>query len=353
MKTLEFIRSTAEIKIVQVPKPTVVEKPLMDQPNLLVKVVAAAMAHGVAMQFPKIEFPRGYFLHSTASPLYLGWHYSGTVEQSVPRGDGSDIAVGTAVFGFLLYSPQQRQGSFSEYLLVNSHECGIKPDSVSFELAAASATESITALHALRNVAKLQPGASVLICGASGGIGSVAINIAKELGAQKVTAICSDGEVQRVQTVFQPDAIVNRTTCSGDPIQSCAEQFDVIFDCPGAFGAYKYLDCLKPKGTFVAAAPSFGFLLGMLYTMLTSWWSNNKRVAMVFCKPIRKDFDLIGEWLAQDKLKITIDSIFHVADMRAAMERQANARRRGRVVLKVQDGWDRQHVDDEELKKEK
>ncbi len=352
MKALEFIRSTAEIKIVQIPKPTLVEKPSSSQPNLLVKVVAAAIDRGLAMEFPKTEFPAGYAIHSTASPLYLGWHYSGIVEQAVARNDGNDIAVGTAVFGFLLYSSKQQQGSFSEYLLVNSRECAIKPESVSFEVAAASATESITALYALRDVAKLQPGASsVLICGASGGVGSAAIGIAKELGAAKVTAICSDREVQRVRDTFQPDVIVNRTTCAGgDPIKSCKEQFDIIFDCPGVFASYKYFGCLKPKGVFVSASPSLGCLLGMLYSLVTF---SSKRVAMVFCKPVRSDFTLIGEWLANKDgaLKIAIDSTFHVADMQKAIEQQAHGGKQGRVVIKVQDGWEKQHSD--EPKKDK
>lgn len=127
MNALEFIKSTGEVKVVHVPKPTLPKKPSAKQPNLLVRVVAAAIDHGLAIEFPKPRFPECYFLHSTASPLYLGWHYSGIVEE-IAGDDTGEVIVGTAVFGFLVYEAKQRQGSFADYILVNSNECAIKPD---------------------------------------------------------------------------------------------------------------------------------------------------------------------------------------------------------------------------------
>lgn len=344
MKAIEFVGKTNEIKIVQVPKPTLPSTASASQPNVLVKVVAAAIDQGFGKVFPKVELPGGFFVHSSASPLYLGWHFSGIVEQTV--GDNCDLAVGTAVFGFLEYAPTQRQGSFAEYILVKSKECAVKPESISHELAAAASTEAVTALQALRDVGKLTSGKSVLICGASGGVGSAAVCIAKLLGASKVTAMCSDREVDRVRNEFQPDAILNRTKCQGDPIKSCGEKFDLIFDCPSAFASYKYFSCLKPKGSFVDTTPSLGFLLGVLFSLFSS-----KRVGMVICKSVREDLNLIGEWLAQDKLKIPIDSTFPVGDMRAAIVKQEDKSKKGRVVIKIQDGWGSESAD--EPKKQK
>lgn len=300
---------------------------------MLVKVVAAAIDHALGKTFPKPELPAARFVHAGGSPLSLGWHFSGIVEETVGD-DDCDLAVGTPVFGFLEYSPSQRQGSFAEYILVKSTECAVKPDNVSFEIAAAASTEAITALQALRDVGRLTSGKSVLICGTSGGVGSAAVCIAKLLGASKVTAICSDREVERVRNDYQPDVIVNRTLCQGDPIKSCGEKFDLILDSPGAFPSNKYFSCLKPKGTFVDTSPSFGFLLGALSSLFSS-----KRVSMVICKPVREDLELIGEWLAQDKLKIPIDSAFDVVDMRAALAKQEDKSKQGRVVIKVQGGW--------------
>lgn len=205
MNAIEFVVKTSEIKVVRVPKPTLPKKRSPNQPNLLVKVVASAIDPSIDKKFPKLKLPDGFFVHSGASPLYMGWHFSGIVEETV--GDDCDTPVGTAVFGFLEYSPMQQQGSFAEYILVKSTECAVKPDSVNFELAAAASTEAITALQALRNVGRLTSGKSVLICGSSGGVGSVAVRIAKLLGASKVTAMCSDREVERVRAEFQPDAV--------------------------------------------------------------------------------------------------------------------------------------------------
>jgi NADPH:quinone reductase-like Zn-dependent oxidoreductase len=339
MKALEFVTSTGDIKVVEIPKPTLPNNPTKTQPNLLVKVVAAAIDAGFAKKFPKGK-PDGFFIHSSATPLYLGWHFSGVVEEIA--GDGTSIlldgiTVGTAVFGFLEYSPTQRQGSFAEYILVNSQQCGIKPDSVSFELAAASATESATAIQALRDCGRIAPVQSVLICGAGGGVGSAAICAAKIMGA-RVTAMCSERDEKRLQETFQPDAILNRSQYEGkDPIKSYGEKFDIIFDCPSAFSPFKYLSYLKPNGAFVVTSPSLGFIFGFVYSIFT-WWTS-KRVRLVTVTPHRTDFTLIGEWLTQGKLKIPIEATFDVTDMAAAIATQNSKTRQGRVVIKVQDGW--------------
>jgi NADPH:quinone reductase-like Zn-dependent oxidoreductase len=338
MKALEFVTSTGEIKMVQVPKPTLQST---KQPNLLlVKVVAAAIDQSLAKKFPKPK-PDGMFVHSSASPMYLGYHYSGIVEEIAVGSDITSldgIMVGTAVFGFLEYQPFQRQGSFAEYIVVSSVQCGIKPESVSFELAAAAATESIAALQALRDCGNVTtPGKSVLIIGASGGVGSAAICIAKTLGAH-VTAMCSERDVLRVQQTFSPDAVLNRSQYpTSDPIHSYGEKFDMIFDCPSAYDAYKYLDCLNPHGVYVVTVPSLGFALGLGQSVATFWKS--KKVRMVMGTPNRKDFTLIGEWLAEGKLKIPIDATVDVKDMAEAIAKQENKARQGRIVIKVQDGW--------------
>lgn len=334
MKALEFITKTDEIKVVHVPKPTLPKHASGKQPNLLVKVVAAAVDAGLAKKFPK-GTADGFFIHSSASPLYLGWHYSGVVEQTVGN-ELDGITVGTAVFGFLDYAPTQHQGSFAEYIVVSSKCCGIKPDAVSFELAAVSATESAAALQALRDLGRLSSGKSVLICGAGGGVGSAAIGVAKLLGAN-VTAMCSERDVQRLNDHFEPNAILNRSQFDGrDPIKAYGETFDIIFDCPSAYSAHKYFSNLHPNGTFVVTAPSGGLIAGFLLSIFSC---SSKRVRMLTVQPVRQDLELIGSWLAEEKLKVPIDSTFDVADMKAAIQREASKERTGRIVIKVQDGW--------------
>merc|ERR1712224_1037589 len=94
-----------------------------------------------------------------------------------------DLKEGVAVFGFLQYEPSQSQGAFAEYITVKHNECAIKPNDVSFEVAAASSTEAITALQAirdkgglkLRSESKEQQQQTILVVGAAGGVGSAAV----------------------------------------------------------------------------------------------------------------------------------------------------------------------------------
>lgn len=305
--------------------------PTPDNDELLVKVQYSALdtAHKGVLGKEMM----GYFVHSRPEPLYLGYHFTGTVEATGP--DVTDKIKGTEVFGFLQYEPSQKQGAFAEYIVVKEGECAVKPLRVSHAIAAASTTESLTALQAMRDLGGLKEGGgmSVLINGAGGGVGSAAVQIAKKLGA-RVSAVCSTGDVSRVEG-WGADQVMDRRA---DPqvvstLERSGDRFDVILDGANALPS-SATDLLKPGGALVNTVPTPTFFWNRLKTVFSS-----KKVAFVECRSKHEDLRLVGEWLADGDLLIPVDSTFKVSRMEDAMKRQ-EGRKNGRVAIQVEGGWD-------------
>jgi NADPH:quinone reductase-like Zn-dependent oxidoreductase len=264
----------------------------------------------------------GYFVHKLKEPLYLGYHYAGTVEAI--GSDVTDMGIGTDVFGHLQYEPSQIQGAFAEYIAVKREDCAIKPSNVSYELAAASTTESITALQAIRDLGGLQKGHSILIVGAAGGVGSAAVQIAKALEVH-VTAVSGRKDVAQVNE-WGADIALDR---SSDPdyvkrLVKDGVQFDVIFDAPNMLPSV-VTKLLKPNGVLVNTVPvRMTFLWNKIKTLFSS-----KKVFFVECHSNNKDLTLIGTWLSEGQLKIPIDSAYNVKAMAEAMAKQKGKKKAG------------------------
>eukprot|EP00540_Astrosyne_radiata_P020510 CAMPEP_0116859256 /NCGR_PEP_ID=MMETSP0418-20121206/21691_1 /TAXON_ID=1158023 /ORGANISM="Astrosyne radiata, Strain 13vi08-1A" /LENGTH=333 /DNA_ID=CAMNT_0004493397 /DNA_START=88 /DNA_END=1089 /DNA_ORIENTATION=+ len=327
MKVLDFTNRQDPKIVDNVPRPTPKDN------EVLIKVVSAAIDSSLKKFMEGVPFMG--MLHATPKEgFYLGFHFSGTV-QEVGK-DVQDLKVGDAVFGHLQYKSKTVQGSFSEYLVVPHEECALKPEKVSFGVAAASATEGTTALKALRGCGGLQKGQRVLVLGAGGGIGNVAVGIAKCLGAEHVTAVCSTKDVARVEALGA-DEVLDRS--KEDPRQKLLaenKKFNVIFDTPGVYPAHEWLNILNPGGAFVTTLPSWGLSWGFLRTVV---WHISKKVRMVFAESKREYLELIGSWMQSGKLEIPIDSTFKVSDIKAAIDRQAERNKKGRVVIDVAEGW--------------
>jgi NADPH:quinone reductase-like Zn-dependent oxidoreductase len=302
--------------VVDVPTP----EPADDE--VLVKVVNSAIDTAHETVVNKVGVTAGV-LHKVKDPLYLGYHYSGIV--SKVGSSVSNLATGSEVFGHLQYSGSTTQGAFAEYIVVKDTDCAIKPASVPFDIAAAAATETLTALQGMRDCGGLSEGKSVLIVGAAGGVGSAAVGIAKRLGAH-VTAVCSDRDVQRVKNLGA-DVVINR---SEQDITKLNEKFDVIFDPPN--GLELPLDLLNQGGAYVITVPKLAFIWGKIATMFSS-----KNVAFVQVKSKREDLEQIAQWL-QDGWTIDIDSKYDIKDMDKALE-SYKGHKSGRVVIQVDSGW--------------
>ncbi len=268
----------------------------------------------------------GRFLHAKTTPLVLGWDFAGTVDA---LGDGvTDLAVGDAVWGHLAFTGSQRQGTYAEYVTVGRDAVAVKPAAVPFDAAAAAATCALTSLQAMRDIGRLTAGQRVLVIGAGGGVGELAVGVGKRLGAH-VTGVCSTGDVARVEAAGA-DVVIDRKTT--DPYAGGAD-YDVVFDTPAITSYGRCAKLLRSGGTYVTTLPGLALFVGRLRTLFSS-----RRCRFVMVTPKRADLELVGGWLA-DGLQVTIDARHRIADLGAALHRQTEARRAGRVVVQVADGW--------------
>merc|ERR1712232_1230427 len=276
-------------------------------------------------------FVRG-MVHKKTDPLFCGWHFSGTLEKTGSEVSGFES--GMQVFGHLPYSSSTTQGSLSEYITVKSDALAVKPNGITMDAAAASTTEPLTSLQALRDIGKLPKGGKVLVNGAGGQVGSCAIQIAKALGSH-VTAICSTKDVNKV-TKLGATTVIDRKLTPDVLGHLKPGQFDVIFDTPGKMSARKSIEFLKQTGVYVNPTPDdmLDFLLGKLYVLFSS-----KSVSTLIVEPRKKDFELVGQWLESASLTIDVDSVHDIHNCEEAMKRQNDSSKQGRVVIRVDGGF--------------
>lgn len=308
-----------------------IARPTPGNNEILVQIHYSAIDTSLASIATK-DMASGYIHDMKATPIVAGYHYSGKVMTVGPA--VSSFQVGDLVFGHLQFEPKQQQGTFSEYIVVSENDAALVPSkNVSMEKAAASTVEALTALQAMRDLGGLSEGKSILIIGAGGGVGSAAVGIAKAMGA-RVTAVCSTKDVKRVEQMGA-DRTIDRTT-KQDP-KSLKEKYDVVFDVPSRYSFRQGMKWLRPGGMFVNTLPGLEKLaFGWFWPIITK-----KRLETVLVTSNKADLALIGDWMANNKIIIGIDSIYKISDFATAWSRQDNRQRVGRVVIQVKDGWHR------------
>jgi NADPH:quinone reductase-like Zn-dependent oxidoreductase len=262
------------------------------------------------------------FVHARNRPLIVGNDFSGTVD--AVGAAVSNVAVGDDVFGFLPYSPFNRQGAFAEALIAKANEIAIKPKGVSHELAAAAATTGLTAIQALRDHGRLPAREGrVLVTGVSGGVGSIAVGIAKKLHAS-VTAVGSGKGLELARRLGATEA-VDRTQCRLP--EDVHGPFDVVFDPAAVYRWRRWQILLKPGGTFVTTLPSLGFAADSLASLFA-----RTRVRFVNVKSRPADLDLLATWLHAG-LEVPLASTIPVRDVAKGLAQLHSAG--GRIAVRV------------------
>ncbi|MFW6067547.1 MAG: NAD(P)-dependent alcohol dehydrogenase [Myxococcota bacterium] len=285
--------------------------------QVLVRVAASAVNHADAK-----VIGGNRMLHRRAFPLVVGYDFSGEVEAVGPG--VPDLELHDHVFGHLPYDPRNRQGAFAEYVAVPRDQVARKPVDVSHEVAAAAATPGLTALQGLRDVGRLEQDQRVLVIGASGGVGSLAVGVAKRLGAH-VTAVCRAEEAGLARELGA-DEVLDRS--AGLPSEGA---YHVIFDTPAAHAYRRCAHLLAPGGAYVTTLPSPAFFADKLRTLASS-----KRCGLVVVRPVRADLDRLASWIQQG-LQVPIDSTHPVCHVARALERLGQGGVRGRIVIDVRD----------------
>lgn len=254
----------------------------------------------------------------------LGVDVSGVVENV--GANVNRFEAGDKVFGFA-------DGCFAEYVCGKQNELVKIPDTLSFDEAAAAPVAALTALQGLVNNADVQANQHVLINGASGGVGTFAVQIAKALGAE-VTGVCGPTNVDLVKGLGA-DHVVDYSKADFTRNHST---YDVILDNVGNKRMSQYKKCLKPTGRYVVVGGQKGFLLGPVAHMLKALLSFkfSKQQAMVFMATrTQQDIEKFTEMLASGVTKPVIDRVYSFNEIKDAIDHLETGRARGKIIVRV------------------
>lgn len=255
----------------------------------------------------------------------LGMDVAGCVE-AVGK-DITQFQTGDEVLGDL---SESGFGAFAEYVCAPEDAIVLKPATVSFEKAAAVPAAAMAALQALRDCGQIQAGQKVLIKGASGGVGSFAVQIAKAFGAE-VTGVCSTKKVEMVRSL-NPDHIIDYTQTD---ITQAVSQYDLILDTAAYHSISDILPTLKLGGSYVMVGGStISFFKAML---LGPWLSkrSGRHVKYLEMNPNQDDLATVKELISTEKITPFIDQTFNLSEVPAAIRYIEQRQVQGKVVINV------------------
>lgn len=296
-----------------------VEKPEAKYGEVLVKV------HATSINPLDWKIRKGGFKIITfgRTPFILGADLSGTVE-AVGKGV-TRFKPGDEVFG--LVNVYSGKGGYAQYATTDADSLSLKPASVSFVEAAALPVVALTALQAFRDKADLQPGQHVLINGASGGVGTMAVQLAKLMGAE-VTGVCSTKNLDLVKSLGA-DHVIDYTKTDftkGNVL------YDVVFDVVPNSSFSESSRIMKSKSTYITTMPR---PRSLLMTALTSI-SPGKKVKVSMLGPnSHQNLDYISQLVSQGKLKVVIDKVYPLSEAAQAHTYAEKGHVSGKVVLQV------------------
>ena len=222
-------------------------------------------------------------------------------------------------------------GGFAEYVCARENELVLKPASMTFEEAAAVPMAAVTALQGLRDKGQIQAGQKVLINGASGGVGTFAVQIAKSFGAE-VTGVCSTRNLDRVRSIGA-DHVIDYTE---EDFTKSGQLYDLILAVSGYHSIFEYKRALSPKGVYVTIGGSLAqmfqaILLGPLIAI-----TGSKKMGFLQYKPNEKDLVFIKELLEAGKVVPVIDRRYPLSEVAEAIRYLEERHARGKVVITVE-----------------
>jgi len=308
-----------------------IEKPTPNDDQILVKVRAASVNpydwHFIEGT-PKIMRMMGVGLRKPKDTR-LGVDFAGTVE-AVGK-NVTQFKPGDDVFG-------GKGGAFAEYVCRRAEGAvALKPANITFEQAASVNIAGITALQGLRDKGKVQPGQKVLINGASGGVGTFAVQIAKSFGAD-VTGVCSTRNVDLVRSLGA-DRVIDYTK---EDFAKGTERYDVILDNVPNHSLSECRQILNPNGKYVmigGGGPNDNRWIGpfgrVIHTLILSPFINQK-MGMMMADANQNDLTILGDMMQSGKLKPVIDRTYKLDQVPDAIRYVEAGHARGKVVITVE-----------------
>jgi NADPH:quinone reductase-like Zn-dependent oxidoreductase len=290
--------------------------PIPRRGELVVQVRCAALNPKDAL------FRKGRFrlLSGRRFPKRCGLDFAGLVVDS----RSPHFAAGERVFGALDEWTFLR-GTLGERVCVRDHEAAALPHPVSNEAGAAIALAGLTALQALRDIARLRAGARVLIHGASGGVGTAAIQVARRLGAEVVTT-SSGLNLELCRGLGAARALDHAT----DPLANLTGQLDVVFDVFGNLTPPRVRPLFAARGVLVSTVPSVSRFVRDRLTRLA-----RVQERLVVVRPRRADLAQLARWLEEGALKPVIDSRFPLSKVQDAFRLLESRHARGKIIVEI------------------
>jgi NADPH:quinone reductase-like Zn-dependent oxidoreductase len=221
-------------------------------------------------------------------------------------------------------------GGYAEYVSVPEKAVALKPANLTFEEAAAVPQASLVALQGLRDKGQIQPRQKVLIAGASGGIGTFAVQIAKSFGAE-VTGVCSTRNVDLVRSIGA-DHVIDYTR---EDFTQSGQRYDLIMSTAGYRSVFDYRRALSPTGIYVSAGGSMaqvfeGMLLGPIVSM-----AGSKTLTYLYARQNQEDLVFMKDLLEAGKVKPVIDRRYPLSEAAEALRYYGEGKSRGKVVITV------------------
>jgi NADPH:quinone reductase-like Zn-dependent oxidoreductase len=304
-----------------------IDKPEIEDDEVLVRVHAAGVGRDVWHVMTGLPYPirlAGYGLRAPKN-LIIGSDVAGVVE-AVGK-DVSRFQPGDEVFGI-------GKGSYAEYARAPENKLAPKPANLTFEQAAVVAISGLTALQALRDHGKVRQGQEVLVIGASGGVGTFAVQIAKAFGAH-VTGVCSTAKVEMVRSIGA-DHVIDYTQVDFAEVE---QLYDLILDIGGNSSLSRLRRALTPEGTLVITGGEGGgrWLGGtdrQLRAMMLSPFVSQK-LGTFISKENYEDMIVLKELIESGTLTPVIDRTYPLSDVPEAIRYLKEGHARGKVVVTV------------------
>ena len=302
-----------------------VEKPVPKENEVLIKIHAASV--------------NAYDLHLLTADIFLIRFMGGGMLKPKYTRLGADIAGRIEAVGKNVRQFQQGdevygmvKGGFAEYACASEDALALKPSNLSFEESAAVPMAAVTALQGLRDVGQIHAGLKVLINGASGGVGTFAVQIAKSFGAE-VTAVCSTRNVDQSRSLGA-DHVIDYTK---EDFTQSSKQYDLIFAANGYHPLSAYKRALNPKGIYVMAGGSKAQIFQAM--LFGSWMSekSGRKMGGVSAKRSQKDLIILKELIEAGKVVPVIDRRYPLSEAAEALRYLGEGHARGKVIITIED----------------
>jgi len=304
-----------------------VEKPVPGPHEVLVRVQAASVNFGDWAFLRGEPFLVRFMGAGLRTPKYpiLGSDVAGRVEAVGPA--VKQFQPGDEIFGDV---SEAGWGGFAEYDCVPEGVIAKKPANVPFEDAAASAQAAVVALQGLRDVGGLQAGQKVLITGASGGIGTFAVQIARALGGL-VSGVCGTSSLDLVRSLGA-EHVIDYTK---EDFAQGEQKYDLVIAAGGYRSIYDYRRALAPRGTYVMSGGSMAQVYEAMFLGPFLSKRGGQTLRNLSAKPKQEDLRTIAELLSAGKIKPVIDRRYALSEVAEAFRHYGTGHAHGKVVVRV------------------